>query len=74
MKKCWWNEAADLKFAPAFHGEPIGLPDRLMAGQLILVQFMLVRIQLGQPKAPQMRGFSFYVNFLKTCSTKRYEH
>ncbi len=24
------------------------LPDRLMAGQLILVQFVLVRIQLGQ--------------------------
>jgi hypothetical protein len=35
------------------------LPDRLMAGQLILVQFVLVRIQLGQRKKSLQFGRLF---------------
>lgn len=35
------------------------LPDRLMAGQLILVQFVLVRIQLGQRKESYLERVAF---------------
>jgi hypothetical protein len=38
------------------------LPDRLKAGQLILVQFVLVRIQLGQLR--ELRIASAFAEFL----------
>ena len=46
----------------------LSLPDRLMAGQLILVQFVVVRIHLGQQTNESTpEGWIFYLQQTQAC-------
>jgi hypothetical protein len=45
-----------------------GLPDSIRVVQLILVQYVLVRIQVGQRKG-KMKVFPFFVFILKNAIT-----
>jgi hypothetical protein len=53
-------------FCTPFDGA-YALPDSIMVVQLILVQFVLVRIQVGQQSPLQLRGASYWLSCPEAC-------